>query len=148
MVYEFLLGGILTSVLIPVLVRRRKIDPDGGQAYAQRLLTLAVLALGAAALLAVVLAPAAHLAVRQRRVDAADTGLVTALSYLMLPMIFFTGLSALISAVLNTRGHFAAPMWAPILNNLVVIGTSGLYIAIFGAKSVGPGGDDAPAGSC
>ena len=39
----------------------------------------------------------------------------------MLPMIFFTGLSALIAAVLNTRGHFAAPMWAPILNNLVVI---------------------------
>ena len=40
-VYEFLLGGVLTSVLIPVLVRRRKIDPDRGEAYAQRLLTLA-----------------------------------------------------------------------------------------------------------
>ena len=46
MVYEFLLGGVLTSVLIPVLVRRRKADPDRGEAYAQRLLTLAVLALG------------------------------------------------------------------------------------------------------
>ena len=53
MVYEFLLGGILTSVLVPVLVRRRKADADGGQAYTQRLLTLAVLALGGAALLAV-----------------------------------------------------------------------------------------------
>lgn len=46
-VYEFLLGGILTSVLIPVLVRRSKLDSDRGQAYAQRLLTLAVVALAA-----------------------------------------------------------------------------------------------------
>ena len=56
-VYEFLLGGVLTSVLIPVLVRRRKVDADKGEAYAQRLLTLAVLSLAAAALIAVALAP-------------------------------------------------------------------------------------------
>ncbi|MFY1573693.1 murein biosynthesis integral membrane protein MurJ [Verrucosispora sp. WMMD703] len=138
MVYEFLLGGILTSVLIPVLVRRRKADADGGQAYAQRLLTLAVLALGAAAVLAVALAtPLTWLYGADESADG-YSGLVTALARLMLPMIFFSGLSALISAVLNTRGHFAAPMWAPILNNLVVIGTAGLYIAIFGADIVGP----------
>ncbi|WP_327042283.1 murein biosynthesis integral membrane protein MurJ [Micromonospora ureilytica] len=138
MVYEFLLGGILTSVLIPVLVRRRRVDTDGGQAYAQRLLTLAVLTLAGAALLAVL---SAGLLTKLYAGD--NTGddfrdLVKALSYLMLPMIFFTGLSALISAVLNTRGHFAAPMWAPILNNIVVIATAGLYIAIFGANIVKP----------
>ncbi|MEU1746880.1 murein biosynthesis integral membrane protein MurJ [Micromonospora arida] len=138
MVYEFLLGGILTSVLIPVLVRRRRVDTDGGQAYAQRLLTLAVLTLAGAALLAVL---SAGLLTKLYAGD--NTGddfrsLVKALSYLMLPMIFFTGLSALISAVLNTRGHFAAPMWAPILNNIVVIATAGLYIAIFGAEIVRP----------
>ncbi|MFC3503478.1 murein biosynthesis integral membrane protein MurJ [Micromonospora krabiensis] len=138
MVYEFLLGGILTSVLVPVLVRRRKADADGGEAYAQRLLTLAVVTLAAAALVAVA---AASLLTRLYTSD--DRGpayqdLVTHLSYLMLPMIFFAGLSALISAVLNTRGHFAAPMWAPILNNIVVIATAGLYIAIFGAEIVRP----------
>ncbi|RLP90552.1 murein biosynthesis integral membrane protein MurJ [Micromonospora sp. BL4] len=138
MVYEFLLGGILTSVLIPVLVRRRRADADGGQAYAQRLLTLAVVTLAAAALVAVA---AASLLTRLYTSDNRGTDyqdLVTSLSYLMLPMIFFTGLSALISAVLNTRGHFAAPMWAPILNNIVVIATAGLYIAIFGAEIVRP----------
>ncbi|MGW4677962.1 murein biosynthesis integral membrane protein MurJ [Micromonospora taraxaci] len=138
MVYEFLLGGVLTSVLIPVLVRRRKADVDGGQAYAQRLLTLAVLALGAAAILAVALAWPLTWLYGSSESTEAYSGLVRHLSYLMLPMIFFSGLSALISAVLNTRGHFAAPMWAPILNNLVVIGTAGLYIAIFGAKIVQP----------
>ncbi|MEU7926031.1 murein biosynthesis integral membrane protein MurJ [Micromonospora sp. NPDC049107] len=138
MVYEFLLGGILTSVLIPVLVRRRKIDSDGGQAYAQRLLTLAVLALAAAALVAVAFASVLTSLYASKKTGADFRDLVTALSYLMLPMIFFTGLSALISAVLNTRGHFAAPMWAPILNNIVVIATAGLYIAIFGATIVKP----------
>ncbi|WP_341718231.1 murein biosynthesis integral membrane protein MurJ [Micromonospora sp. FIMYZ51] len=138
MVYEFLLGGILTSVLIPVLVRRRKADSDGGQAYAQRLLTLALLALGVAAVLAVALAAPLTWLYGADESAQGYSGLVTNLARLMLPMIFFSGLSALISAVLNTRGHFAAPMWAPILNNLVVIGTAGLYIAIFGTDIVGP----------
>ncbi|MBM0257912.1 murein biosynthesis integral membrane protein MurJ [Micromonospora sp. 4G55] len=137
-VYEFLLGGVLTSVLIPVLVRRRKSDPDRGEAYAQRLLTLAVIALAAAALLAVLTAPVLTTLYASGK-DADYTDLVTYLSYLMLPMLFFTGVSALIAAVLNTRGHFAAPMWAPILNNLVVISTFGLYILVFGAKALKPG---------
>ncbi|WP_262285018.1 murein biosynthesis integral membrane protein MurJ [Micromonospora sp. MA102] len=136
-VYEFLLGGVLTSVLIPVLVRRRKTDPDRGEAYAQRLLTLAVFALAAAALIAMAGAPVLT-ALYASGKDANYTGLVTNLSYLMLPMLFFTGLSALIAAVLNTRGHFAAPMWAPILNNLVVIGAFGLYILIYGAEAIRP----------
>ncbi|MFV2112181.1 murein biosynthesis integral membrane protein MurJ [Micromonospora sp. LOL_025] len=139
MVYEFLLGGVLTSVLIPMLVRRRKSDADGGQAYAQRLLTLAVLALGVAALLAVLSASWLTMLYGSGESAGEYSKLVTALARLMLPMIFFSGLSALISAVLNTRGHFAAPMWAPILNNLVVIATAGLYIAIFGADIIDPG---------
>lgn len=139
MVYEFLLGGVLTSVLVPVLVRRRKSDADRGQAYAQRLLTLAVLTLAAAALLAVLLARQLTALYAGGGSGADYQSLVTSLSYLMLPMIFFSGLSALVSAVLNTRGHFAAPMWAPILNNLVVIGTAVLYIGIFGTDLVEPG---------
>ncbi|PZG22925.1 murein biosynthesis integral membrane protein MurJ [Micromonospora craterilacus] len=136
-VYEFLLGGVLTSVLIPVLVRRRKLDQDQGQAYAQRLLTLAVVALAAAALIAVISAPVLT-SIYASGKDVHYTGLVTKLSYLMLPMLFFTGISALIAAVLNTRGHFAAPMWAPILNNLVAIATFGLYILFYGAQARQP----------
>jgi putative peptidoglycan lipid II flippase len=71
--------------------------------------------------------------------------LVTDFAYLILPIIFFTGLSALMGAVLNVRGHFAAPMWAPILNNLVVIATCGVFIAVFSsdgkltAENISPG---------
>ncbi|ROT33633.1 murein biosynthesis integral membrane protein MurJ [Micromonospora sp. HM5-17] len=138
MVYEFLLGGVLTSVVVPVLVRRRKLDPDGGQAYAQRLLTLAGLALGIASVLAILLAGVlSEIYAGGRGEDYQE--LVTDLSRLLLPIIFFSGLSALIAAVLNTRGHFAAPMWAPILNNLVIIAACALYIAIYGAKVIEPG---------
>ena len=42
MVYELLLGGVLASVVVPLLVRARTRDADRGEAYAQRLLTLAV----------------------------------------------------------------------------------------------------------
>lgn len=132
MVYELLLGGILTSVLVPVLMRARKNEPDRGEAYTQRLVTLAVLALGATTVLAVAAAPLLAWLVA----DPEQRGLVTALSYLILPTIFFYGMAGLLTAVLNTRGHFAAPMWAPILNNLVVIGTFASYLAIFGPEPV------------
>jgi putative peptidoglycan lipid II flippase len=133
MVYELLLGGVLTSVLVPTLVRARRFDPDRGEAYTQRLVTLAVLALGVTTVLAVACAP---LLVWVSRTEA--PGLVRAWSYLILPTIFFYGLAGVLMAVLNTRGHFAAPMWAPILNNLVVIGTFALYLLIYGAEQLNP----------
>jgi putative peptidoglycan lipid II flippase len=60
----------------------------------------------------------------------ADRDLITTLSYLLLPMIFFYGMAALFAAVLNTRGHFAMPTFAPIFNNLIVIAMAGVLIWI------------------
>jgi putative peptidoglycan lipid II flippase len=137
-IYELLLGGILSSVLVPLLVRRRKADPDGGQAYTQKLLTFAVVGLGIATLLMVAAAPLIT-AIQATKGSDEYQHLVTLFAYLILPIIFFTGLSALIGAVLNVRGHFAAPMWAPILNNVVVIVTCGVFIMVFGtAKGLAP----------
>ena len=39
-------------------------------------------------------------------------------------------MAALFAALLNARGHFAAPMWTPILNNIVVIVTAGLFALV------------------
>ncbi len=131
-IYELLLGGILSSVLIPLLVRRRKADPDGGLLFTQRLLTFAVVTLGLATALVVALAPWITAIQSSAGTPQGYQNLVTAFAFLILPIIFFTGLSAMIGAVLNVRGHFAAPMWAPILNNLVVIATCGVFIVVFG----------------
>jgi putative peptidoglycan lipid II flippase len=134
MVFELLIGGVLSSVIVPVLVRRGRTDGDGGQAYAQRLLTLAVLALAAATVLAVAAAPLFPLAFGFRDAGPASAELVTKFGYLILPAIFFYGLAALFGAILNSREHFGAPMWAPILNNLVVITVAGVFIAVSTGK--------------
>jgi putative peptidoglycan lipid II flippase len=138
MIYEFLLGGILGDFIVPVLARARKNDPDRGQAYTQRLLSLAVLALGTATLLAVIAAPVLTLMYASSGSSSAYHALIKSFSYLILPIIFFSGLSAVFGAVLNTRGRFGPPMWTPILNNLVVIATGGLYLLFFGAKAIKP----------
>ena len=57
MVYELMLGGVLSSVLIPLLVHAEEHDRDHGEAYTQRLLSVATVALGAATLVAVAAAP-------------------------------------------------------------------------------------------
>ena len=53
MVYELLLGGVLASVIVPLLVRARSTDADRGEAYAQRLLSLGTAVLAAATAVAV-----------------------------------------------------------------------------------------------
>jgi putative peptidoglycan lipid II flippase len=121
MVYELLLGGVLSSVVIPLMVRARTRDADRGEAYTQRLLSLAAVFLVGATVLAVVAAPFFTSLLTNKNTSAADQQLVTTLSYLLLPMIFFYGMAALFAAVLNTRGEFAMPTITPILNNLVVI---------------------------
>ena len=55
-VFELLIGGVLTSVAIPLLSRARA-DPDGGVGYTQRLMTAAVVGLLGATALAIACAP-------------------------------------------------------------------------------------------
>jgi putative peptidoglycan lipid II flippase len=130
MVYELLLGGVLASVVVPLLVRARTRDADRGEAYTQRLLSLAAVFLAGATVVAVACAPLFTALLTSDSTAPADRSLVTTLSYLLLPMIFFYGMAALFAAVLNTRGHFAAPMWTPILNNFVVIGMAGVFLLL------------------
>jgi putative peptidoglycan lipid II flippase len=130
MVYELLLGGVLGSVIIPSMMRARTYDRDRGEAYAQRLLTLATVLLGAATVLAACCAPLLSRLFSGSHSSAASEHLRTELTALLLPQIFFYGIAALISAVLNTRGHFTAPMWTPILNNGVVIATCIVFMVL------------------
>lgn len=136
-VFELLIGGVLTSVAIPLLSRARA-DPDGGVAYTQRLMTLAVVALAIATGAALATAP---WLIRLYQSDSghADATMATELAYLLLPQIFFYGLAALFGAILNTEERFAAPAWAPVINNLVVIAIGTVLLTTSGGV-VGAGG--------
>ncbi len=57
MLYILLAGGVFNAVLVPQLVRAMKNDPDGGEAYTNRIVTLAVLFLGLVTVAMVVAAP-------------------------------------------------------------------------------------------
>jgi putative peptidoglycan lipid II flippase len=127
MVYELLLGGVLTSVIIPVLVFAQHSDADRGEAYTQRLLSIATAGLGGATVLAVLAAPILASIFGGSASKQALTGLWATL---LLPEIFFYGLGAMFTAVLNTRGVFGWPAWAPVLNNIITIISVGLFLLL------------------
>ena len=120
-VYDLLIGGILTSVIVPVLVRAAKEDPDGGDRFASSLLTLMILLLGGAAVLGMVLAP--EIVARYIGHPGPERDLGAQMLRWFMPQIVFYGIGATIGAILNVRGSFAAPMFTPVLNNMAVIAT-------------------------
>jgi putative peptidoglycan lipid II flippase len=136
-VYELLLGGVLTSVVVPLLVRAAKEDGDEGQAYAQRLLTLTVLVLGGAAVVLVLAAPLL-IDLYAGDLDPASRDLAIVFARFFLPQVLFYGAGAVLGAILNTRGRYAPPMWAPVLNNLVVIATGLVFLLVRGRAELTP----------
>lgn len=136
-VYELLLGGVLASIVVPLLVRSQD-DPDGGLAYTQRLLTVALTTLAAATVVAVVAAPAFTAIYVDSSTDRANPELTTAFAYLLLPQVFFYGVFALLMAILNARNIFGPPAWAPVVNNLVIMTTIGVYALVPGQISLDP----------
>ncbi len=126
-IYDLLLGGILTSVVVPLLVTAVQDDATAGAQYAQRLLTVVAVVLGAFTVVGVIAAPWI-VDLYARGLTGEQRSLSVTLTRYFLPQVFFYGLSATIGAILNTRGRFAAPMWAPVLNNLMLIGVGVVFI--------------------
>ncbi|MGB6182584.1 MAG: murein biosynthesis integral membrane protein MurJ, partial [Rhodococcus sp. (in: high G+C Gram-positive bacteria)] len=138
MIAELVLGAVLTAIVVPVLVRAESEDADGGRAFVRRLFTAALTMLIAAAVLATVAAPVLTRYVFLSDDGEVNTGLTTALLFLLLPAILFYGLSALFTAILNTRQNFKPGAWAPVLNNLVVLAVLALYMLVPGEISLDP----------
>ena len=142
MVYILLAGGIFNAVLVPQLVRRIKEDPDGGDAYASRVITLSALFLGTVTVLLVVLAPALlGLYLDDRYLDpdrAEHLDSIVALTRWCLPQVFFYGMYVLVGQVLNARGRFGPMMWAPIANNVLSIAMLVTYLLVWGPVGDSP----------
>ncbi|MGW7363851.1 murein biosynthesis integral membrane protein MurJ [Streptomyces sp. NPDC054841] len=136
MIYILTVGGGLNSVFVPQLVRAMKNDEDGGEAYANRLLTLVMVALGAIVAIAVFAAPLliAALSPTIAGNPPANSVAVTFARY-CLPTIFFMGVHVVMGQILNARGKFGAMMWTPVLNNIVMIFTFGMFIWVYGTSA-------------
>ncbi|MFF3092227.1 murein biosynthesis integral membrane protein MurJ [Streptomyces cyaneofuscatus] len=136
MIYILTVGGGLNSVFVPQLVRAMKDDEDGGEAFANRLLTLVMVALGLIVAIAVLVAPVLIQLMSNTIADdvAANSVAVTFARY-CLPTIFFMGVHVVMGQILNARGKFGAMMWTPVLNNIVMIITFGLFIWVYGTSA-------------
>ncbi|MEU3981550.1 murein biosynthesis integral membrane protein MurJ [Streptomyces sp. NPDC026672] len=136
MIYILTVGGGLNSVFVPQLVRAMKEDEDGGEAFANRLLTLVMVALGALTVLAVAGGPLLIRLLSDPVASdpAANHVGVTFVRY-FLPSIFFMGIHVVMGQILNARGKFGAMMWTPVLNNIVIIVTLGTFIWVYGTAA-------------
>jgi len=136
-VYELLLGGVLASVVVPLLVHAQERDSDGGTAYAQRLFTIGTAGLVVVTAVAIVAAPLLT-SLYGISEDPDQVQLANWLARILLIEIVFYGVGALAQAILNSRGVFGPPAWAPVLNNVVVILTGFLFIAASGPGDLEP----------
>ena len=136
-VFELLLGGVLTSVIVPLLVHARVRDDDDGLAYTQRLLSLSTVVLVVATALAILAAPLLTYAYGIRD-DPDQVALANLLARILLVEIVFYGVGAMLTAILNSRQVFGPPAWAPVLNNLVVIAAGLAFIGLNDAVELTP----------
>jgi putative peptidoglycan lipid II flippase len=136
MLYILLAGGIFNAVLVPQLVRAMTSDPDGGESYTNRVITLAALFLGAVTVVLVAAAPwvmDVFLSSDYDRPELAEQReSIVAFARFCLPQVFLYGMFALVGQVLNAHRRFGPMMWAPIANNLVAIAVLVGYLIYYG----------------
>lgn len=134
-VYAIIAGGVLNAVLVPQIVKAR-LHLDGGKAYIDRLLTLAIVTFGSITVLTTVSAPLL-VSLYTNGWSADQLALATAFAYWCLPQLFFYGLYTLLGEVLNAKSKFGPYMWAPVLNNIVAIVGMSAFIWQFGLDPTG-----------
>jgi len=128
--YNLLVGGALTAIFIPQLVRSFESE-DGGDDFASRLVTTISLILLILVLLGMFFAPnLVRLYAPEFFTEgfAREQEIAIAFTRYCLPQIFFLGLFTMLGQVANARGSFGPLMWAPIANNLVGIALFGGFL--------------------
>jgi putative peptidoglycan lipid II flippase len=127
LLYDLVLGGVLSATLIPVFVGRLvEDDEDDAWRAISAVITLSGLALAVATVAVWVAAPAIIHVFASNNHDAATRGseaaVATTLLRMFAPQLFLLGVITLTQAVLNARRHFSWPAFSPIFNNLWTIG--------------------------
>ena len=137
-IYELVLGGILSSIFVPVFVEVRTTRGQR-QAWhvARATMTIAIAGLGLLAAVAMVAAPwiirlYVNSGTPAERAEAIEVG--GQLLAMFMPQIVFYGVGAVMTGLLNAHRRFGVPAFAPILNNLVVIAVGLTFHALVGQQ--------------
>jgi putative peptidoglycan lipid II flippase len=122
MLYELVIGGVLTATLIPMFTEfadakdRKATDAVVGTAlFAIFMLAVVSTVLSPIIIRLSTLQPPKDVNADQYR------QLTTLFAWLLFPQIFFYGVTFLAQALLNARKRYWHAAWAPVVNNVVVI---------------------------
>ena len=131
MLFDLVLGGVAGATFIPVFIERLALD---GERRAWRsissVITAALIVLAGASAAAWLAAPwiidaftvFRHAGtVQSTRVFVEQRAVATQLLRWFVPQIFFYGVIAIATALLNIRNRFGVPAWVPVVNNFVCI---------------------------
>jgi putative peptidoglycan lipid II flippase len=137
-IYELVLGGILSSVFVPVFVEVRRTRGFRQANYvANSIMTVTFVTLTLLAVVTVLAAPwiirlYIHSGSPAQRAEAQHLG--GQLLAMFMPQIVFYGVGSIMTGLLNANRRFGVPMYAPVLNNLVVIAVGLSFHALIGDK--------------
>lgn len=125
LVYELLLGGVLSATLLPVLMQalaKRLVDEDDESVSAiVTFLTVVLVAATALFWLAAPLLMDIYLALSSGHGAGPEKALATSWLRLFTPQLLFIGLTAISNALLNARRRFASVAFSPVIANVVTI---------------------------
>ncbi len=135
-IYELFMGGLLSSIFIPLLVERlTQHGEDDARRLTNALLTLILPFLALVVVLVIVFAgPLVDLTTNWKPTstfsaqEAHQTrDLAVLLFRVFAVQVLFYGVGALAMGVLNAHRRFFLPTFAPVLNNLIVIASFATY---------------------
>lgn len=132
-IYEFIMGGLLSAIFMPTLVRAQeregKTSPEAWRVANLLLGYVGVVVAAAAAIVALLSPQFIHLMTYFEKDPTSAESKSLAIYFLRFfaPQMFFYGLSAVFMSILNSHSQFAITAAAPIVNNLVVITTLFIY---------------------
>ena len=128
LLFELIAAGVLQAVLVPTLVELfDKGKEEEGEHVARSVLGLSAAALGALAVVGMVVAPVVMrvlvAGVDDPEIRDAQVALGTVFLWCFLPQVVLYAANMVATSVLNARNRFGVPVFAPVLNNLVVTGS-------------------------
>lgn len=140
-IYELVLGGVLTSVFVPVFVELlEKEGRDRAWQVASAVINVSMVVLVVIATAAILAAPLLAKFYSSRlgpEAAAAQEEVLAFLLRLFIPQIIFYALAAITAGLLNAHKRFGAPMYTPILNNLAVIAVFIAFRQAYAGKDLG-----------
>ena len=138
--YELVLGGVITAVFVPVFVELlRKDDHQHAWQDISGVVTWSLLALSILAVIGVLAAPwiAGFYASRLEGAAQADQQrVIEFLLRLFIPQVVLYGIYFMSSALLNARGRLVLPSYTLIVNNLVLIVVLIVFQRSFGTPDI------------